>query len=235
MGTDLKVLEQEIYTGTRKEVEKALADYMKNLINVRYLELTISYKLDVEKHEVFEGFYDTKKVNVLGKKNYKAYFNDLAGFEKITGKSLNLTVTIKNKDFVDSLDALLESKSFTFMGRLDYLDGADHFDDGLDSVPLALIDKHTVTFNGKEESIEHVQIISKALNDYYYDYSTYAKVEFAPLSDTISTDQVDYIYGKPSMTYIESDNCDQFYMGELNLALYLNLGSSYFIKITLYK
>lgn len=232
---DLEVIEQEVYTGKRKEVETALAEYMKNLINVRYLELTISYKLDIEKHEVFEGFYDPAKVNVIGKKNYKAFFNDLAGFEKITGTPLTLTVTIKIKHFVDSLDDLLESKSFIFMGKLDYLDGADHFDDGLDSVPLALIDTHKVMFNGKEESIENVQIISKALNDYYSAYSTYAKVEFAPLSDTISKDQVDYIYGKPSMPYVESDNCDQFYIAELDLAFYLTLGSYYFIKITLYK
>lgn len=228
----MTISEQVEYKGNREEVFENLSNYMNGLYGLNYLKLLVSFNLDGDKEKVFEGFYDTDVINVIGKNNYKAYFNDLKGVENITGKNLEINVSIKNYDFIPHLDELLIPKTINFMGKLSYLDGDKYFNDGCDSYPLALVDEHVLMFNDDNESIENVQIITETIKGTNFKY---AKVEYAPLTDVITKGEVEFIYGKTSIEYVDSDNCEQFLIASEPLSTFLKLGESYFVKITLYK
>ena len=224
-------LDKQVFKGTPKETAKELATYLGVLKGVNYLELLISYKLGGLKKEIFAGFYN--KNNMIGKEDFKDYFNSLEGFEKIMGTKLAVTVTIKQKDFTPELDSICSKKEVVLIGNIKEDTEFNSYNSRPESTKQVCEYKIPVKVGNRSE----LMVVKKDLYEELSGFNLfYAKMEYAKLADVIKEEDLTIDYGVPSFEnngYNEYED-NFFALDRLEIQHLLTNWEEYYVKITLY-
>lgn len=224
-------LDKQVFKGTPKETAKELATYLESLKGVNYLELLISYKVGELKKELFEGFYNNN--NVIGKKDFKDYFNSLEGFEKIMGTKLAVTVTVKQKEFTSELESICSKKEVVLVGKIKEDTSFNDFNYRPESTRQVCEYTIPVHIGNRYEEV----VVKKDLYEELSGFNLfYAKMEYAKLTDDMKEEDLTVDYFVPSFVSngYNEDEDNYFAVDGLEIQYIFDESKEYYVKITLY-
>lgn len=224
----MKVLDTVTFKGGAESVYKEFINYVSAYKVLSYLDITLTYKTLEPVKENIIGFY---KNAFVGKVSLASKFNDLAGFERVTGKKLDIKLVLKNKNFEDDIDNVCNSKEFKYIGVIK--EKTTYSYNNYDEDTTNLVCEYTVKVNvqGKDEYVSFTKDIMEDLKT--EKNAIYAKVEFAVLKDSEVSDKIDTYTGTPTFEVLYDVN-PWFYLDNVSLINLMSTPYKYFLKITLY-
>lgn len=224
-------LDKQVFKGTTQETLKELTKYLDSLKVLTYLDMVISYKVGEVKKELFEGFYN--KNSMIGKKDFKAHFKDLEGFEKVTGTKLAVTVTVKKKEFKPELDVICSKKEVVLVGKIKEDTSFNDFNYRPESTKQVCEYTIPVHIGNRYEEV----VVKKDLYEELSGFNLfYAKMEYAKLTDDMKEEDLTVDYFVPcfvSNGYTDGEDT-YFAVDGLELQYILDESTEYYVKITLY-
>ena len=228
----MKVLDTVTIKGSAESVYNEFLKYVAEYKELSYLDITLTYKTLEPVKENIIGFY---KNAFVGKVSLASKFNDLAGFERVTGKKLDIKLVLKNKNFEDDIDKVLNSKEFTYIGKIK--EKNTYTSNSYDEDTTNLVCEYTtkVNVNGKNEYVTFTKDIMEDLKN--SQNSVFAKIEFARLKETINKEDLTVYTGTPTFHDPEYDSYSDtlwFYLSNVSMLYYLESEKQYYLKITMY-
>lgn len=227
----MKVLDTVTIKGSAESVYNEFLKYVAEYKELSYLDITLTYKTLEAVKENIVGFYRNAFV---GKVSLSSKFDDLAGFERVTGKKLDIKLVLKNKNFEDDLDKVFNSKEFTYIGKIK--EKNTYTSNSYDEDTTNLVCEYTTKVNvqGKNEYVTFTKDIMEDLKN--SQNAVFAKIEFSRLKETINKEDLTVYTGTPTFNDPYDSYSDNlwFYLSNVSMLYYLESEKQYYLKITMY-